>query len=31
LAALFLGENLTWGIGLGAFLILIGSLLVIRG
>jgi transporter family protein len=31
LAALFLGENLTWGIGLGALLVLIGSLLVIRG
>jgi transporter family protein len=31
LAALFLGENLTWSIGLGALLILIGSLLVIRG
>jgi bacterial/archaeal transporter family protein len=31
LAALFLGESLTWGIGLGALLILIGSLLVVRG
>jgi transporter family protein len=31
LAALFLGENLTWSIGLGALLILIGSLLVVRG
>jgi transporter family protein len=30
LAALFLGESLTWSIGLGALLILIGSLLVIR-
>jgi transporter family protein len=31
LAALFLGESLTWNIGLGALLVLIGSLLVIRG
>jgi transporter family protein len=31
LAAVFLGENLTWSIGLGALLVLIGSLLVIRG
>lgn len=31
LAVLLLGENLTWGIFFGAVLVVIGSLLVIRG